>query len=111
MTKNFVRRSFCAVISVVAAGISTAAFATAHLEVAASAIQIQSYGSVSPVLFYTGSVCSNQHLNLDDSSTADVQKLLWASVLSAKSTGAKISFDYDYNGDACIIRDFAVMPS
>lgn len=111
MSENSVRRALCAAFCVVAASVSTATLATAHLEAPASAIQIQTYGAVNPSLFYTGSVCSNQHLNLDDSAPLDVQKLLWASVLSAKSTGGKMSFEYDYNGDVCVIRSFSVMPN
>jgi hypothetical protein len=111
MSKNSVRKALRAAFCIAAATASTAALATAHLEVAASAIQIQTYGALSPALFYTGSVCSNQHLNLDDSSSVDLQKVLWASVLSAKSTGGKMSFEYDYSGDACIIRSFSVMPN
>lgn len=56
MNKKSARKAICAAFCVVAAGVSTGALATAHLEVAANAIQIQTYGSVSPVLFYTGSV-------------------------------------------------------
>jgi hypothetical protein len=111
MNKKSAHKAICAALCVVAAGVSTATLATAHLEAPAAAIQIQTYGTVSPVLFYTGSVCSNQHLNLDESSPLDVQKLLWASVLSAKATGGKMSFEYDYNGDACVIRSFSVMPN
>lgn len=111
MNNIVIRKALCALFCVVAAGESTSALATTHVEVPASAIQIQTYGTVSPALFYTGSICSNQHLTLDDSSSVDVQKVLWAAVFSAKSTGSKLSFDYDSNGDACVIRSFAVMPN
>ncbi|KAG9611570.1 hypothetical protein KCV01_g2451, partial [Aureobasidium melanogenum] len=111
MNSTSIRKAFCAAACVITAAASTSALATAHLEVQASAIQIQNNGSTNPSLFYTGSVCSAQHLNLDDNSSVDVQKLLWASVLSAKANGSKMSFDYDYNGDICVIRSFAVMPN
>jgi hypothetical protein len=111
MKINTILRTACGAAFLASAAVSTSAMATAHLESPAAAIQISSYGLPSPVLFYTGSVCSNQHLNLDDSASVDVQKLLWSVVLSAKSTGSKLSFDYDYNGDACIIRSFSVMGS
>lgn len=111
MSNNSIRKAFHAVLCIVTAGMSTAALATAHLEVPASAIQVQSYGAVNPALFYTGSTCSTQHLNLDDSAPVDLQKLLWASVLSAKAAGARMSFDYDSSGDVCVIRSFAVMPN
>lgn len=86
--------------------------ATAHSEVQASAILIQSYGGTAPTLFYAGSSCSGGHLDLDPSADGlERQKLLWASVLSAKATGAKMNFDYDVAGDICYIRFFAVMPN
>jgi hypothetical protein len=109
MRTKSIRTLLCSAFCLIAAGVSTSALATATTIVPASSIQVTTYGLVAPVLFYTGSVCSNQHLNLDASASTDVQKLLWAAVLSAKSTGAKLSFDYDFNGDACIIRSFSVM--
>jgi len=111
MNKNTILKTACGAAILGSAAVSISAMATAHLESPAAAIQISSYGLVSPVLFYTGSVCSNQHLNLDDSASVDAQKLLWAVVLAAKSTGGKLSFDYDYNGDVCIIRSFSVTGS
>jgi len=109
MRKTSIRALLCSACCLMAAGASTSALATANVTVPAASVQITTYGLVNPVLFYTGSVCSNQHLNLDDSASADMQKLLWAAVLSAKSTGSKLSFDYDFNGDACVIRSFSVM--
>jgi hypothetical protein len=108
MIKKSVRNTICAAACIVAAGASTSAMATAHSDVAASAIQISSYGAVAPVLFYAGSVCSSGHLSLDPASTVDVQKTLWAAVLSAKTMGGRMSFDFDFNGDDCIIRSFSV---
>jgi len=111
MTEKTVRKVLSAVFCVTAAGASMSAMATAHAEVQASAVLIQSYGGVAPTLFYAGSVCTLGHLTLDPNDTQDRQKLLWASVLSAKATGGKVNFDYDYNGDDCVIRAFAVMPN
>ncbi|MEZ2417942.1 hypothetical protein [Luteibacter sp. RCC_6_2] len=111
MLSKSIRKSIVAFSCVLALGTSTSVMATAHTEVSASAIQIQSYGNVGPVLFYTGSVCSNQHLNLDPIADVDTQKLLWAAVLSAKATGSKVGFDYDFNADNCIIRSFSVNPN
>ena len=85
--------------------------ATAHIEVPASAILIQTYSDTVPTLYYTGSGCSSGHLNLDPNDSQERQKLLWASVLSAKASGLRMNFDYDMQGDICYIRFFAVMPN
>ena len=111
MSKKYVRNMVCAAFFMAAAGGSASAMATAHAEAPASAILIQTYGGITATLYYAGSVCSNGHLNLDPSDTQDRQKLLWAAVLSAKSTGGKVNFDYDFNGDDCVIRAFSVMPN
>jgi len=111
MLSKSIRKGVVAISCLLALGGSAAAMATAHTEVLASAVQIQSYGGITPVLFYTGSVCSNQHLNLDPIADSDTQKLLWAAILSAKATGSKVGFDYDFNADSCVIRSFSVNPN
>jgi len=111
MLSKSIRKGVVAIACVLGLGASASAMATAHVDVAASAIQVNSYGGVTPVLFYTGSVCSTGHLTLDPSADIDTQKLLWASILSAKATGAKMGFDYDFNADNCVIRAFSVAPN
>jgi hypothetical protein len=108
--KSIRKAAVCASF-LLATAISTSAMATAHIEVQASAILLQTYGGTAPTLYYTGSVCSSGHLTLDPSDSADRQKLLWASILSAKAAGLKVNFDYDFNADSCVIRAFAVMPT
>jgi hypothetical protein len=108
MQSKSIRKGVVALSCLLGLGASASAMATAHVDVAASAVQINSYGGITPVLFYTGSVCTTGHLTLDPSADVDTQKLLWASVHSAKSTGSKLGFDYDFNADNCIIRSFSV---
>ena len=113
MDKSMIRSSrfLCSLACFFGLVASGSAMATAHLDVAAGAVQINSYGGITPVLFYTGSVCSTGHLTLDPSADVDTQKLLWATVLSAKATGGKLGFDYDFNADNCVIRAFSVAPN
>lgn len=97
---------------VACAVVASPAMATFHVEVPAAAIQIQTFGGLAPTLYNTGSVCSAGHLTLDHTiDGVEREKLVWATVLSAKATGARMSFDYDTTGDECWIRYFSVQPN
>jgi hypothetical protein len=112
MFSKSIRKGVIALSCVLALGASASAMATAHVVVPASAILIQTYSGITPTLYYTGSGCSSGHLNLDPTvDGAEREKLLWATVLSAKASGLKMNFDYDIAGDVCYIRYFAVEPS
>ena len=109
MRKRTIIALACMTASVVFA---TPAMATFHAEVASAAIQIQTFGGLAPTLYNTGSVCSGGHLTLDHTiDGVERDKLVWAAVLSAKASGARMSFDYDTTGDECWIRYFAVLPN
>ncbi|TCV97369.1 hypothetical protein EC912_101378 [Luteibacter rhizovicinus] len=106
-----IRSTVACAVFMLGAAASTGAMATVHIEVPASSILLQTYSGTTVTLFYTGSVCTSGRLALDPSDTPDRNKLLWASVLAAKASGQKMSFDYDFNADDCAIRAFAVVPT
>ena len=100
-------------LGLAAAMLSASGFAsaTAHYEGPASAWVLQSYNGVQATLYYTGSPCISGKLTLDPSDSPDRNKLLWATVLAAKASGAKMSFHYDVGpNDICYIRSFTVAP-
>lgn len=91
---------------------ASSASATAHLNVAASSIIIQTYSGTTPALWYTGSPCINGGLQMDPSESVDRHKLLWAIVLAAKSYGGTIGIDYDVGaGPICVIRHISANPN
>lgn len=105
--KKLAVASFVACTVVASAG----AMATQHLEVPASSLLLQTYGGTAVTLYYTGSACASGQLTLDPSDSSDRNKLLWATVLSAKASNLKVNFDYDIGTNVCYIRAFAVMPT
>ncbi|MGA7436743.1 MAG: hypothetical protein WBW32_01295 [Luteibacter sp.] len=111
MLSKSIRKGVVAVSCLLALGTSASAMATAHIMVPANQILLQNQIGTTPVLFFAGSGCSNGHLNLDPTQSSDREKLLWATILSAKASGVNVSFDYDMNGDICYIRNFSVEPN
>ncbi|PTR33008.1 hypothetical protein C8J98_104219 [Luteibacter sp. OK325] len=105
-----INKAFACATIVALGAMSTAAMATAHIDVLASSILPKNDVGGVVTLYYTGSVCSSGHLSMDSSDTPDRVKTLWATVMSAKAAGQSLGFDYDFNGDTCIIRAFTIVP-
>ena len=95
--------------------VSGAASATANVTAVPTGWKLQSYGGVSTTLWYTGSPCTNGQLTFDASESPDRNKLLWATILAAKSAQLPVSIDYDIGNNAggtiCVIRTFAIEKS
>jgi len=111
MRSKSIRKGLVALSCVLGLGVSASAMATAHIVVAARAILLQNYNGTTPTLWYTGSGCTSGNLTLDPTQNSDREKLLWATILSAKASGANVNFDYDINANVCYIRNFAVEPN
>ena len=97
--------SIFALAALSAAGIASAT----SISAVPTAWRLQSYPGTGTVLWFTGSTCTNGQLALDVSDSADRNKLLWATVLAAKSSQIPVVIDYSVNSAGqCVINDFGL---
>jgi hypothetical protein len=72
-----------------------------------TAWRLQSYGTYAVTLYYTGSTCANGVLSLPSTATDRDNTRLYATIMAAKISGARV-FAY-YDPATCLITSFGLM--
>lgn len=68
--------------------------------------RIQDYGGGAVDLWFTGSSCTNGHLQLAPSVPEGTKDRLWSALLTAKVSDRPIGIFYHFTGSDCIIDSF-----
>jgi hypothetical protein len=73
-----------------------------------NAWRVESYAANLVMLWHTPAVCGNGMLSLPATATVVEHNRLYATVLSAKATGAKVFVQYNSDNGVCVITSFGV---
>lgn len=87
---------------------SAATAAEGGFSVVPTAWRLESYGSNSVVIWYTPSRCGTGQIVLPATATLADHNRLYATVLSAKATGAKVFINYNDDTGSCIIISYGI---
>lgn len=70
--------------------------------------RLESYGANAVVLWYTPSVCATGQIVFSANAPTIEHNRLYATVLAAKASGAKVFVNYNVSGGVCTIVSFGI---
>jgi hypothetical protein len=73
-----------------------------------TAWRVESYSANNVVIWHTPAACSNGLISLPDTATVTESNRLYATVMYAKATGAKMFIQYSNDTGSCVITSFGV---